>query len=152
MTRHVSTKRLLWMIVLVLSCSSLANAQRFSAGGGVTLFSPGGAPLAFGLSFQFSALNLVNLGAVGLDARVSADIDFGSGGAIGLSGLGRFNLGVLDLYLGPTLNVSFTRGFGVGAILGVRSPVSASIGVFGEVEFLFTPASLRLRGGIAIPL
>ena len=145
-------RRFLWIAIVILGCSSLADAQRFSASGGVTLFSPGGEPLAFGLSFNFSALNLVNLGAVGVDARVSADIDFRSGGAIGLSGFGRFNLGVLDLYLGPTLNVSFTRGFGVGAILGIRSPVSASIGVFGEVEFLFTPASLRLRGGIAIPL
>ena len=145
-------KRLLWIAVLILGCSSLSQAQRFSAGGGLTLFSPNGAPLAFGLSFQFSALNLVNLGAVGVDARLSTDIDFGSGGAIGLSAFGRFNLGVLDLYLGPTLNVSFTRGFGVGAVLGIRSPVSASIGVFGEVEFLFTPASLRLRGGLAIQL
>ena len=145
-------KRLLCILVVILGCSNFSQAQRFSAGGGIALLSPGGAPLEFGLSFNFSALNLLNLGRISLDARATADIDFGSGGAIGVSTLARINFSVLDLYLGPTLNLSFTRGIGIGATLGIRSPVDAPFGVFGEVEFLFAPASLRLRGGVVIPL
>jgi hypothetical protein len=145
------TRRLLCIAVLILGFSSVGQAQRFSLGGGASLFSAGGAPLEFGLSFNFAALNLLSFGTVALDARVNADIDFGTGGAIGLSAIGRIDLNILNLYLGPTLNVSFTRGLGVGALLGIRSPVNAPLGVFGEVEFLFVPASLRIRGGLAIP-
>jgi hypothetical protein len=146
------TKRVLCILLCVLGISSLAHAQRFSFGGGVTLFSPNGAPLEFGLSAQFSLVNLLSLGILNVDARASADIDFGTGGAIGIASFGRISLPVLDFYAGPTVNVSFTRGLGIGAILGLRSPVSAPIGVFGEVEFMFVPASLRLRAGVAIPI
>jgi hypothetical protein len=145
-------RKLLCILVVIFGFSSLSHAQRFSTGGGITLLSPGGAPLEFGLGFNFSALNLLSLGRINFDARATADIDFGSGGAIGVSGLARINFNVLDLYLGPTLNLSFTRGAGIGATFGIRSPVDAPFGVFGEVEFLFVPASLRLRGGVVIPL
>jgi hypothetical protein len=146
------TKRVLFILLCIFGLSSLAGAQRFSLGGGVTLFSPNGTPLEFGLSAQFSAVNLLSLGVLNVDARASVDIDFGTGGALGFAGFGRVSLPVLDFYLGPTVNVSFTRGLGVGAILGLRSPVSAPIGVFGEVEFMFVPASLRIRAGVAIPI
>jgi hypothetical protein len=141
-------KKILFVLMALLCFSSLSNAQRFSVGGGLTLYSPGGAGLSFGLSGNVAALDIFTVGNFGFDARGTFDVDFGSGLGITLSAFARLWLRQFELYAGPTLGILFGRGVGVGATLGIRTPGNVPFGFFGELEFLSSPAALRLRAGI----
>ncbi len=141
-------KKWLLIFIALIGFSSLANAQRFSVGGGLTLFSPGGAGLSFGLSANAAALDIFTAGNFGFDARGTFDADFGSGIGITLSMFARLWLRQFELYVGPTLGILLNRGVGLGATLGIRTPGNVPFGFFGELEFLSNPASLRIRAGI----
>jgi hypothetical protein len=147
--------KLVLILLTVIGFSSLSQpafAQRFSAGAAITLFSPGGSSLGFGISGNFAVLELVKTGIFNLDARGTLDIDFNYGVEFNFSALARLNLRSLNVYAGPTVSVLLGVGFGLGATIGIRSPVEQPVGVFGELEFLFAPAALRLRFGINLLL
>jgi hypothetical protein len=142
-----------WIVVLIavlgfMILNQPAHAQRFSAGAAMTLFGPGGKALGFGISGNFTALELVKSGAFNLDARATLDLDFNYGVELNFSGFARFNLKTIDVYAGPTVSILLGYGFGFGATVGIRSASSQPVGVFGELEFLFVPAALRFRFGV----
>jgi hypothetical protein len=144
-------KKLVIVLLTVFGFLSLAQpalAQRFSAGAALTLFSPRGTALGFGISGSFAVLELVKSGVFNLDARATLDLDFNYGVELNFSGFARLNLRGLNVYAGPTVSILLGVGFGLGATVGIRSPVEQPIGFFGELEFLFAPAALRLRFGI----
>jgi hypothetical protein len=148
-------KKLLVILLAIIGFASLnqpAFAQRFSAGAAITLFGPGGSALGFGISGNFAALDLLKAGAFGFDARATLDLDFNYGVELNFSGFARLNLRALNVYAGPTVSVLLGVGFGLGATIGIRSPVEQPIGFFGELEFLFVPAALRLRFGLNLLL
>lgn len=148
-------KKILIIVIVIFGFSSLSQpaiAQRFSAGAALTLFSPGGSALGFGISGNFSVLELVKAGIFNLDFRGTLDIDFNYGVEFNFSGLARLSLRGLNVYAGPTVSVLLGVGFGLGATIGIRSPVEQPVGVFGELEFLFVPAALRLRFGLNLLL
>jgi hypothetical protein len=148
-------KKLLIVLLTIFGFSSLAQpalAQRFSAGAALTLFSPGGSALGFGISGNFAVLELVKSGVFNVDVRGTLDLDFNFGVELNFSVFARLNLKGLDVYAGPTVSVLLGVGFGLGATIGIRSPVEQPVGVFGELEFLFAPAALRLRFGLNLLL
>jgi hypothetical protein len=148
-------KKLVIVLLAVLGFSSLAQpalAQRFSAGAALTLFSPGGSALGFGISANVAALELVKFGVFSLDARGTLDLDFNFGVELNFSAFARLNLKGLDVYAGPTVSLLLGVGLALGATIGIRSPVEQPVGVFGELEFLFVPAALRLRFGLNLLL
>jgi hypothetical protein len=148
-------KKIVIILLTVLGFSSLnqpAFAQRFSAGAAITMFGPGGKALGFGISGNFAVLELVKAGVFNLDFRGTLDIDFNYGVEFNFSGFARLGLRGLNVYAGPTVSILLGYGFGIGATIGIRSPVEQPVGVFGELEFLFVPASLRLRFGLNLLL
>ncbi len=151
----VLMKKILLVLMVVFGFSSLtqpALAQRFSAGAAITLFGPGGSALGFGISGNVAALDILKAGAFGFDARGTLDLDFNYGVEFNFSGFARLNLRALSVYAGPTISVLLGVGFGLGATVGIRSPIEQAIGFFGELEFLFVPAALRLRFGLNLLL
>jgi hypothetical protein len=148
-------KKLAIVLLTVLGFSSFSQpvlAQQFSAGAAITLFGPGGSALGFGISANFAALDVLRAGAFGFDVRGTLDLDFNYGVEFNVSGFARLNLRALNVYAGPTLSVLLGVGFGLGATIGIRSPVEQPFGFFGELEFLFVPAALRLRFGLNLLL
>jgi hypothetical protein len=95
---------------------------------------------------------VVKAGIFNLDFRGTLDIDFNYGVEFNFSGFARLNLRSLNVYVGPTVSVLLGVGFGLGATIGIRSPVEQPVGVFGELEFLFVSAALRLRFGLNLLL
>jgi opacity protein-like surface antigen len=145
-----------WFLILVavLGFSSLAGAQKFSVGGGLTSQFQNGFVLGFGLNLGVE--NLVKFSKdFGLDARVDLEGSFSSGGFIFGLGAGvyaSYQISDIDIYFGPRiiLLLSPSTAFGFGALLGVHYDLSNSLALYSEIRFLFVPgfdyqAALGLR-------
>lgn len=131
-----------WFLILVavLGFSSLAGAQKFSIGGGITSQFQNGFTIGIGLNLGVE--DIVKFSKdFGLDARVDLEATFLPGGVSilgSLAVLGSYQISDIDIYFGPRL--SYGSAFGFGALLGVRYDLSNSLGLYSEVRFLFTPA------------
>ncbi len=136
-----------WFLILVavMGFSSLAGAQKFSVGGGLTSQFQSGFVLGFGLNL--GAEDLVKFSKdFGLDARVDIEGSFIPGGFLFGAGIGVFAsyqiASDIDIYFGPRaiILLSPATGFGFGALLGVRFDWTNTIGTYLETRFLFVPA------------
>ena len=135
-----------WFLILVaiLGFSSLAGAQKFSVGGGLTSQFQNGFVLGFGLNL--GAEDLVKFSKdFGLDARVDLEGSFGAGAflfGLGAGVYGSYQISDIDIYFGPRVIVllSPASAFGFGALLGVRYDLSKTLGLYSEIRFLFVPA------------
>ncbi len=131
-----------WFLILVavLGFSSLAGAQKFSVGGGLTSQFQSGFVLGFGINLGVE--NLVKFSKdFGLDARVDLEGTFLPGGLSllgSLAVLGSYQIDDLDIYFGPRL--SYGSAFGFGALIGLRFDWTSTFGTYIETRFLFTPA------------
>jgi hypothetical protein len=137
-------KKWLLIFVAILGFSSLAGAQRFSIGGGISgSFGSGGSAFSFGVNFGID--DLARIGPIGVDARF--DLEGGSTGggfafAISAAALGTFQVAQFTLYAGPrvTFLISPVQGFGFGALAGARYAIAAGLSAYGELKLLFSPA------------
>jgi hypothetical protein len=131
-----------WFLVLVavIGFSSLAGAQKFSVGGGITSQFQSG--FTIGVALNLGVEDIVKFSKdFGLDARVDLEAIFVPGGAVILSSLavlGSYQISDFDIYFGPRL--SYGSAFGFGALLGLRYDITSSIGLYGETRFFFIPA------------
>ncbi len=131
-----------WFLILVavLGFSSLAGAQKFSVGGGLTSQFQYGFVLGIGLNVGVE--DLVKFGQdFGLDARVDIEGAFAAGGFFfGASAavLGSYQITDLDIYFGPRITIGSAIGF--GGLIGLRYDLTNKIGLYVETRLLFVPA------------
>jgi hypothetical protein len=109
---------------------------------------------AFQGTAQFTVRDLVSLGPVGVDARISLDLLIASGTSFGVrvAPFATFNLDPIRIYAGPSLGLFFS-GAGtattVGVIGGLEYPIALGLYAFAEANFDFIPASFfTFRAGV----
>ncbi len=137
-------KKWLLVFVAILGFSSLAGAQRFSIGGGISgSFGSGSSAFSFGVNLGIE--DLARLGPIGVDARL--DLEGASLGGVfilgaGASVMGTFQVAQFTLYAGPRVVFVFvpTTAFGFGAIAGARYSIGGGLSAYGELKLLFSPA------------
>jgi hypothetical protein len=163
-----------WVIALiaVLGLSSLANAQTFSIGAGVS----GSGDGYTGVHVMFTVGDLVRFDLTGLDARLGLSADFHefrfcSFGctapslipfpSLEAAVLGTFSLADLTTYAGPAVQyvIFYPSMFKVGAVLGVRYQFASHVSMylegnvwpwaFHDVPFADPPLVGRLLIGIS---
>lgn len=141
-------------LIMAIGFSSGASAIGFSVGGGLGYsFSTAGGS-AFQGSAQFTVRDLVSLGPVGVDARISLDLLIASSASFGVkvAPFATFNLDPIRIYAGPSLGLFF-GGAGtsttVGVIGGLEYPIALGLYAFAEASFDFIPVSFfTLRAGV----
>jgi hypothetical protein len=152
-------KKWLLIFVAILGFSSLAGAQRFSIGGGIS--GTAGSDIVSSLVFNVNLGidEIVNLGPIGVDARVDLEgkilgNSFSLG--LGLAALGTFQLQNIVIYAGPRVFIPLVPAvgsFAVGALAGVRYSIAAGLSAYGELSLLFSnPISWRLGFGVRYSL
>ncbi len=148
-----------WFLILVavIGFSSLAGAQKFSVGGGLTSQFQSGFVIGFGINLGVE--NLVKFSKdFGLDARVDLEGSFGAGAfffGAGIGVYGSYQISDIDIYFGPRaiILLSPATGFGFGALVGVRYDLSNTLGLYSEVRLLFVPVfDYQLALGVRILL
>jgi hypothetical protein len=149
-----------WLLVLIaiLGFSSLAGAQRFSIGGGLsgTAGSDIVSSLVFNINFQIE--DLARIGPIGVDARadlegriIGSSFELG----VGLAALGTFKVQNFVIYGGPRVFIPLVPSgpFAVGALAGARYEIAAGLSAYGELSLLFTnPIYWRLGFGVRYSL
>lgn len=139
-----------WVIALiaVLGLSSLATAQTFSIGAGVSRSGDG----YVGLHVMFTVGDLVRVDPVGLDARLGVNVYIGEGHLLWLSGtgaavspevdlLGTFSFDDAAIYAGPAAQF--------GIFMFPRLPVETNaVGVIGGVRFQVEHFCVYLEGNL----
>ena len=147
-------KKWLLIFVAILGFSSLAGAQRFSIGGGLsgTAGSDIVSSLVFGINLQIE--DLARIGPIGIDAR--ADLEgqiignsFSLG--LGLAALGTFQVQQFVIYAGPRVFIPLIPSnlFAMGALAGARYSIGGGLSAYGELSILFTtPIFWRLGFGV----
>ena len=141
-------------LIMAIGFSSGASAIGFSVGGGLgySFSSAGGG--AFQGTVQFIVRDLVSVGPVGVDARLSADLLIASSTSFGvrIAPLATFNLLPIRIYAGPSLGFFFTAvgtTTTVGVIGGLEYPIAPSLYAFAEANFDFIPVSFfTFRAGV----
>ncbi len=136
-------KRILIVLLALLGLSSLANAQKFSIGGGITGSAGSGQTAQIGASVQLTVGDLLKIGPIGVDLRVNADATFSSSTSIeiGVSPLATFELAQFRLYAGPSLKFFIPRGLGFGAAAGFNYPIAPGLNSYAELNLTFAPFS-----------
>jgi hypothetical protein len=144
-------KRALIVLLMLLGFSSLASAQKFSIGGGITGSAGSGQTAQIGASVQVTVGDLVKLGPIGVDLRVNADATFSSSTSIeiGVSPLATFEVAQFKLYAGPSLKFFIPGGLGFGAAAGFNYPIAPGLNSYAELNFTFAPfSSWAVRVGV----
>ena len=146
-------KHFLIVVLVVLGFSSLAGAQKFSIGGGITGSAGSGQTAQIGASLQFTVGDLVKIGPIGVDLRVNADATFSSGTSIeiGVSPLATFQVAQFRLYAGPSLKFFIPGGLGFGAAAGFNYPIAPGLNSYAEINLTFAPfSSWAVRVGVQL--
>lgn len=144
-------KRVVIVLLVLLGFSSLAGAQKFSIGGGITGSAGSGQSAQIGASVQFTVGDLLKIGPIGIDLRVNADATFSSSTSIeiGVSPLATFQVAQFRLYAGPSLKFFIPGGLGFGAAAGFNYPIAPGLNSYAEINLTFTPiSSWALRVGV----
>jgi hypothetical protein len=144
-------KRFLIILMVILGFSSMAGAQKFSIGGGITGSAGSGQTAQIGASVQFTVGDLVKLGPIGVDLRVNADATFSSSTSIeiGVSPLATFQVAQFRLYAGPSLKFFIPGGLGFGAAAGFNYPIAPGLNSYAELNLTFAPfSSWAVRVGV----
>ncbi len=144
-------KRFLLVLLVILGFSSLAGAQKFSIGGGITGSAGSGQAAQIGASLQFTVGDLLKIGPIGVDLRVNADATFSSSTTIeiGVSPLATFQVAQFRLYAGPSLKFFIPGGLGFGAAAGFNYPIAPGLNSYAEINLTFAPfSSWALRVGV----
>jgi hypothetical protein len=144
-------KRILIMLLVLLGFSSLASAQKFSIGGGITGSAGSGQTAQIGASVQVTVGDLVKIGPIGVDLRVNADATFSSSTSIeiGVSPLATFEVAQFRLYAGPSLKFFIPGGLGFGAAAGFNYPIAPGLNSYAELNLTFAPfSSWAVRVGV----
>lgn len=144
-------KRLLIVLVALLGFSSLAGAQKFSIGGGITGSAGSGQTAQIGASLQFTVGDLVKIGPIGVDLRVNADVTFSSATTIeiGISPLATLQVAQFRLYAGPSLKFFIPGGIGFGAAAGFNYPIAPGLNSYAELNLTFVPVGAwAIRVGV----
>ena len=148
-------KKWLLIFVAILGFSSLAGAQRFSIGGGIS--GSAGSDIASTLTFNviLGIQDLARIGPIGVDGRVELEGQFfGSSIAIGAgaAALATFQVTTFTIYGGPSVFLPITPSgaLQIGAIAGVRYQIALGLSAYGEVKLRFiTPLYWRLGFGVS---
>jgi hypothetical protein len=146
-------KRFLIALIVILGFSSLAGAQKFSIGGGITGSAGSGQAAQIGASLQFTVGDLLKLGPIGVDLRVNADATFSSSTSIeiGVSPLATFQVAQFRLYAGPSLKFFIPGGLGFGAAAGFNYPIAPGLSSYAELNLTFAPfSSWAIRVGVQL--
>jgi hypothetical protein len=144
-------KRILIVLVALLGFSSFAGAQKFSIGGGITGSAGSGQNAQIGASVQFTVGDLLKIGPLGVDLRLSADATFSSSTSIeiGVTPLATFQVAQFRLYAGPSLKFFIPGGLGFGAAAGFNYPIAPGLNSYAEINLTFAPfSSWALRVGV----
>lgn len=144
-------KRLLIVLVALLGFCSLAGAQKFSIGGGITGSAGSGQAAQIGASVQFTVGDLVKIGPLGVDLRTSLDATFSSAVVIeiGITPLATFQVAQFRLYAGPSLKFFIPGGLGFGAAVGFNYPIAPGLNSYAELNLTFVPVgSWEVRVGV----
>lgn len=144
-------KRVVIVFLVLLGFSSLAGAQKFSIGGGITGSAGSGQSAQIGASVQFTVGDLLKIGPIGVDLRVNADATFSSSTSIeiGISPLATFEVAQFRLYAGPSLKFFIPGGLGFGAAAGFNYPIAPGLNSYAEINLTFAPiSSWALRVGV----
>jgi hypothetical protein len=136
-------KRILIVLLVMLGLSSIAAAQKFSIGGGITGSAGSGQSAQIGASVQFTVGDLLKIGPIGVDLRVNADATFSSSTSIeiGVSPLATFQVAQFRLYAGPSLKFFIPGGLGFGAAAGFNYPIAPGLNSYAELNLTFAPVS-----------
>jgi hypothetical protein len=148
-------KRIVIVLLVLLGFSSLAGAQKFSIGGGITGSAGSGQAAQIGASLQFTVGDLLKIGPIGVDLRVNADATFSSGTTIeiGVSPLATFQVAQFKLYAGPSLKFFIPGGLGFGAAAGFNFPIAPGLNSYAELNLTFAPvSSWAVRVGVQLSL
>jgi hypothetical protein len=146
-------KRIVIVLLVLLGFSSLASAQKFSIGGGITGSAGSGQAAQIGASLQFTVGDLLKIGPIGVDLRVNADATFSSGTTIeiGVSPLATFQVAQFKLYAGPSLKFFIPGGLGFGAAAGFNFPIAPGLNSYAELNLTFAPvSSWAVRVGVQL--
>jgi hypothetical protein len=144
-------QRFLIILMVILGFSSMAGAQKFSIGGGITGSAGSGQTAQIGASVQFTVGDLIKLGSIGVDLRVNADATFSSSTTIeiGVSPLATFQVAQFRLYAGPSLKFFIPGGLGFGAAAGFNFPIAPGLNSYAELNLTFAPfSSWAVRVGV----
>lgn len=144
-------KRVVIVFLVLLGFSSLAGAQKFSIGGGITGSAGSGQSAQIGASVQFTVGDLLKIGPIGVDLRINADATFSSSTSIeiGISPLATFEVAQFRLYAGPSLKFFIPGGLGFGAAAGFNYPIAPGLNSYAEINLTFAPiSSWALRVGV----
>ena len=147
-------KKWLLIFVAILGFSSLAGAQRFSIGGGIS--GSAGSDIVSNLVFTISLgiEEIVNLGPIGVDARIDLEGQlFGSSLTLGVgaAALATFQVTTFTIYGGPSVFLPITPSgaLQIGAIAGVRYSIALGLSAYGELKLRFVdPFYWRLGFGV----
>jgi hypothetical protein len=147
-------KKWLLIFVAILGFSSLASAQRFSIGGGIS--GSAGSDIVGDLTFTISLgiEEIVNLGPIGVDARFDLEGQvLGSTFRMGVeaAALATFQVTNVTIYAGPSafLPIVPSGALQIGAIAGARYQIAAGLSAYGELKLRFiNPIFWRLGFGV----
>jgi hypothetical protein len=147
-------KKWLLVFVAILGFSSLAGAQRFSIGGGIS--GSAGSDIASTLTFSINLTieDLARIGPIGVDARAELEgALFGSSLTVGVgaAALATFQVNTFTLYGGPSvfLPIVPSSPLEFGAIVGARYAIALGLSAYGELKLRFVnPLYWRLGFGV----
>jgi hypothetical protein len=147
-------KKWLLIFVAMLGFSSLATAQSFSIGGGIS--GAAGSDIASTLTFNIylTIQDLARIGPIGVDARVELEGQvFGSAVSIGAgaAALATFQVSTFTIYGGPSVFLPITPSgaLQIGAIVGARYAIALGLSAYGELKLRFVdPLFWRLGFGV----
>ncbi|MFN3266159.1 MAG: hypothetical protein ACK41E_04895 [Deinococcales bacterium] len=142
------------IFVAILGFSSLAGAQRFSIGGGIS--GSAGSDIVSTLTFSINLTveDLARVGPIGVDARAELEgALFGNALTIGVNAaaLATFGVSNFTLYGGPSvfLPVVPSGALQIGAIVGARTQIALGLSAYGELKLRFVnPLYWRLGFGL----
>jgi hypothetical protein len=148
-------KKWLLIFVAILGFSSLAGAQRFSIGGGIS--GSAGSDIVSSLTFSVNLTveDLARIGPIGVDGRVELEgALFGSSLSVGVgaAALATFQVTTFTLYGGPSVFLPITPSgaLQIGAIAGVRYSIALGLSAYGELKLRFVnPLYWRLGFGVS---
>lgn len=147
-------KKWLLIFVAILGFSSLAGAQRFSIGGGIS--GSAGSDIVSSLTFSVNLTieDLARIGPIGVDGRVELEgALFGSSISVGVgaAALATFQVTTFVIYGGPSvfLPIVPSGALQIGAIAGVRYSIALGLSAYGELKLRFVdPLYWRLGFGV----
>jgi hypothetical protein len=147
-------KKWLLIFVAILGFSSLAGAQRFSIGGGIS--GSAGSDIVSSLTFSINLTieDLARIGPIGVDGRVELEGQlFGSSLSVGVgaAALATFQVSNFTLYGGPSVYLPIvpSGALQIGAIIGARTTIALGLSAYGELKLRFIdPLFWRLGFGV----